>query len=235
MDRIDTLLSEFFKPDAPPKLSERLLGALTTRPACLEKLADRFRIDATERGVARLYPGRGDHGSSARARAHAERARQELREYLAGRRTFFTVAVDLAGIGDFQARVLAEANRIGFGEVDSYAALARRVGHPRAARAVGNALGANPVPVIVPCHRIVRGDGTWGHYAFGGAMKTQLLRLERTTPALIGCTSTRIICRRGCAHEQRVGETNRIVFASVADAASVGYRPCRVCRPPAAA
>ena len=235
MDRIDTLLSEFFKPDAPPKLSERLLGALKTRPAGLEKLADRFRIDATERGVARLYPGRGDHGSSARARAHAERARQELREYLAGRRTFFTVAVDLAGIGDFQARVLAEAGRIGFGEVDSYAALARRVGHPRAARAVGNALGANPVPVIVPCHRIVRGDGTWGHYAFGGAMKTQLLRLERTTPALIGCTSTRIICRRGCAHEQHVGETNRIVFASVADAASVGYRPCRVCRPPAAA
>src|SRR5262252_5294145 len=205
MDRIDTFLSEFFKLDAP------------------------------ERGVARLYPGRGDHGSSARARAHAERARQELREYLAGRRTFFTVAVDLAGIGDFQARVLAEANRIGFGEVDSYAALARRVGHPRAARAVGNALGANPVPVIVPCHRIIRGDGTWGHYAFGGEMKTQLLRLERSTPAIIGCTSTRIVCRRGCAHEQRVRESNRVVFASVEDAASVGYRPCRVCRPSSAA
>lgn len=235
MDRIDTMLEEFFRPDTPPKLSERLLGALKARPTSLEKLADRFRIDATERGVVRLYPGRGDHGGSARARAHAECARQELREYLAGRRTFFTVAVDLRDVGDFQARVLAEASRIQFGEVDSYSALARRVGHPRAARAVGNALGANPVPVIVPCHRIVRGDGTWGHYAFGGAMKTQLLRLERTTPALIGCTSTRIICRRGCAHEQRIGEAHRIVFASVADAASVGYRPCRVCRPPAAA
>jgi hypothetical protein len=58
------------------------------------------------------------------------------------------------------------------------------------------------VPVIVPCHRIIRGDGTWGHYAFGGEMKTQLLRLERSTPAIIGCTSTRIVCRRGCAHEQ---------------------------------
>ena len=205
MDRIDTMLEEFFKPDAPPRLSERLLGRLKARPAGLEKLADRFRIDATERGVVRLHPGRGDHGASARARTHSERARQELREYLAGRRTFFTVAVDLGGVGDFQARVLAEASRIPFGEVDSYSALARRVGHPRAARAVGNALGTNPVPVIVPCHRIVRGDGTWGHYAFGGAMKTQLLRLERTTPALIGCTSTRIICRRGCAHEQRAG------------------------------
>src|SRR5438128_695374 len=146
------------------------------------------------RRVVRLHPGRGDHGATARARAHAERARRELREYLAGRRTFFTVAVDLGGVGEFQSRVLAEALRIPFGEVDSYSALARRVGHPRAARAVGNALGANPVPVIVPCHRIVRGDGTWGHYAFGGAMKTQLLRPERTTPAFIGCTSTPIIC-----------------------------------------
>ncbi len=235
MDRLDTMLEEFFKPDAPPRLSERLLGNLKTRSAGLEKLADRFRIDATDRGVVRLYPGTGDHGATARARAHAERARQEFREYLAGRRTFFTVAVDLEGVGEFQSRVLAQALRIPFGEVDSYSALARRVGHPRAARAVGNALGANPVPVIVPCHRIVRGDGTWGHYAFGGAMKTQLLRLERTTPALIGCTSTRIICRRGCAHEQRIGETNRVVFASVGDATSVGYRPCRVCRPPRAA
>jgi len=235
MDRIDVMLEEFFAPEAPRDLSSRLLGGLRAQRANLEALAEKFRIEATERGVVRLRPGRGVHGASARARGHAERARQELREYLAGRRTFFTVAVDLDGVGDFQARVLAEANRIQFGEVDSYSALARRVGHPRAARAVGNALGANPVPVIVPCHRIVRGDGTWGHYAFGGTMKTQLLRLERTTPALIGCTSTRIICRRGCAHEQRVGEANRIVFASVADAASVGYRPCRVCRPPAAA
>src|SRR5256712_12599600 len=235
MDRIYTMLEEFFKPDAPPGLSERLRGRLKAGPAGFEKLADRFRMDATGGGVVRLHPGRGGQGATARARAHAERARRELRESLAGRRTFFTVAVDLGGVGEFQSRVLAEALRIPFGEVDSYSALARRVGHPRAARPLGNALGANPVPVIVPCHRIVRGDGTWGHYAFGGAMKTQLLRLERTTPALIGCTSTRIICRRGRAHQQRVGEANRVVFASVADAASVGYRPCRVCRPPRAA
>jgi O-6-methylguanine DNA methyltransferase len=235
MDRIDGMLEEFFAPEAPRALTSRLLAGLRTRQADLETLAGRFRIEATERGVARLRLGRGLHGTSARARAHAERARQELGEYLAGRRTFFTVAVDLSGVPAFQASVLAEARRIPFGEVDSYAALARRVGHPRAARAVGNALGANPVPVIVPCHRIIRGDWTWGHYAFGGKMKTQLLRLERSTPTLIGCTSTRIVCRRGCAHEQRVGEANRIVFASVGDAAEVGYRPCRVCRPSPAA
>ena len=103
MDRIDTMLEEFFKPAAPPKLSERLLGGLRTRPAGLEKLAGRFRIEATERGVVRLHPGRGDHGSSARARAHAERARQELREYLAGRRTFFTTGEDESRAWSFRA------------------------------------------------------------------------------------------------------------------------------------
>src|SRR5437870_13873784 len=98
MDRIDTMLEEFFKPDAPPRLSERLLGSLKTGPAGLEKLADRFRIDATDRGVVRLHPGRGDHGATARARHHAERAPQEPREYLAGRRTFFAVATTPRGV-----------------------------------------------------------------------------------------------------------------------------------------
>lgn len=235
MDRIDAMLQEFFAPEAPRALVSRVRRFLRAERVGLEKLVGKFRIEASDRGVVHLCPGRGFHGPSARARALAERAGRELHEYFAGHRTFFTVPVDLTGVGGFQARVLAEASRVPFGEVDSYAALARRVGHPGAARAAGNALGANPVPVIVPCHRIIRGDGTWGHYALGGAMKTQLLRLERSTPAIIGCTATKIVCRRGCAHEQRVREANRVVFAAVEDAAAVGYRPCRVCRPSSAA
>src|SRR3972149_6335075 len=70
-----------------------------------------------------------------------------------------------------------------------------------------------------------------GARPLGGAMKTALLRLERVTPAVVGCTSTRIVCRHGCAAERRVREAHRVVFASVDDARSVGYRPCRVCRP----
>ncbi len=227
---MDTMLREFFtEAIAPRDEVRRLLPKLADGLLTLEPLADRFRIEATDRGVSRLCPGRGVGADSARGRRHAERAREELREYLAGQRTFFSVAVDLAGVPEFQRTVLAEARRIAFGDVESYAELARRIGHPKAARAVGNALGANPVPMIVPCHRIIRGDGTWGHYAFGAEMKTLLLALERSTPALIGCTTTRIVCRRGCAHEQRVGEDKRVVFASVGDARSVGYRPCRVC------
>lgn len=235
MDWLDEALREHFTAGAAPRaLAARTLRHRHNGGGDLARVLDRLQVEATERGVSRITLGRG-HGrratAPAAARRHVEQAREELHEYLAGRRAFFAVPVDLGGVAPFQARVLAEAARIPFGGVASYAALAERVGRPRAARAVGNALGANPVPLIVPCHRVVRGDGTWGHYAFGGRLKTALLRLERDTPALVGCATTRIVCRRGCPHEQRVREDRRVVFASVADAASVGYRPCRVCRP----
>ena len=231
MDTLDTRLREFFAPAAPARLADRLLARLAPPPD-LSKLVTRFAIEASDRGVRRLAYGRGRDVATGRGRRHAGHAREELSEYLAGRRTYFTVPLDLE-VPEFQAKVLAAADRVPFGQVASYSEVARRIGHPRAARAVGNALGANPVPIFLPCHRIVRGDGTWGHYAFGAALKTRLLALERATPALVGSATTRIVCRHGCPHEQRIAEPNRIVFASVADAADVGYRPCRHCRPAA--
>jgi O-6-methylguanine DNA methyltransferase len=231
MDRTDDMLRGLFAVAVPATLSGRVRAALRERAPAVSALADRFHFEATEQGVSRLAYGRGRDMAAGRGRRHVEQARAELAEYLAGRRTFFTVPVDLRGVAGFQDQVLAEARRIPFGAVSSYAALARRIGHPNAARAVGNALGANPVPVLVPCHRVIRGDGTWGHYAFGPALKTRLLALERATPLLVGSTSTRIVCRHGCRNEQRAGENRHVVFASVADAASVGYRPCPVCRP----
>jgi O-6-methylguanine DNA methyltransferase len=229
MNRLDETLRAHFAPVVPPR---GLAAPRRHAGEDLGPLLDRLRVEATARGVARVTLGGGAAAPADRAaRRHAVQAVEELREYLGGRRTFFDVPLDLGGLAPFQARVLAEAARIPFGGVTSYAALAARVGRPRAARAVGNALGANPVPLLVPCHRVVRGDGTWGHYVFGGRLKTALLRLERDTPALVGCTTTRIVCRHGCPHEQRVREDRRVVFASVADAAGVGYRPCRACRP----
>jgi len=98
-------------------------------------------------------------------------------------------------------------------------------------RAVGTALGGNPVAPIIPCHRVIQSDGTLGGYGYGLPLKERLLRLERETPALVGCTTTRILCRRGCRHERRLTEERRIVFASVAEACRAGYRPCATCRP----
>jgi methylated-DNA-[protein]-cysteine S-methyltransferase len=231
MDQLDDLLADFFRPASvsPAGLTARLARAHAQDIAAADPA--RFHLETTDRGLRRVRYGSGrDTAATPGARRHLERARAELAEYLEGHRTYFSVAVDLEGIGDFQGRVLAQAARIPYGETTSYAELARRIGHPRASRAVGNALGANPVPIVIPCHRIVRGDGSWGHYAFGGAMKTALLELERTIPALVGSTTTKIVCRKGCAHEQRIAEANRVVFASVEDARTVGYRPCKVCQ-----
>jgi O-6-methylguanine DNA methyltransferase len=223
------------RPGAPPArrdLGRPLATALGRAPEPLESFADRFHVEATERGLARLSLGRrGRDDIPAAARRHVEQARIELAQYLAGERAFFTVALDLGDMAPFQAKVLVEASRIPFGTVESYAAIARRIRHPGAARAVGNALGANPVPIIVPCHRVIRGDGTWGHYALGGELKTRLLALERATPALVGCPATRVVCLRGCPHQQRIGTDQRVIFALLRDAESAGYRRCRACRP----
>jgi hypothetical protein len=100
-------------------------------------------------------------------------------------------------------------------------------------RAVGTALGENPVPLIVPCHRVGRSDGSLGGYIFGLPVKSGLWSLERRTPVLEGCTSTRIVCRVGCAHGRHMRADRRVVFASVDDACAVGYRPCKVCKPAA--
>src|SRR3989441_5080125 len=86
----------------------------------LEALADRLQIRATDHGIRRLAPGRGGDQTTARGQRHARQARRELREYLAGRRTRFSVAADLRGLPEFRARVLAATRRIPFGHVISY-------------------------------------------------------------------------------------------------------------------
>jgi len=85
---------------------------------------------------------------------------------------------DLAGYGAFGQRVLAEVHRIPRGRVATYGMIARALGSPGATRAVGRALAGNPIPLLVPCHRVVRSDGTLGGYAGGGTLKRLLLEWE---------------------------------------------------------
>ena len=103
---------------------------------------------------------------------------RELDEYFGGRRRAFDLPLDHRLIGGFRADVLAQLPRIGYGATASYADVARAAGHPRAVRAVGTACGANPLPIVVPCHRVVRSDGTPGGYAGGAEAKRLLLALE---------------------------------------------------------
>ena len=231
----DAALAGVMRPAAAQAgAAERIIRGALRRLESLERIRKEFVIDATERGVVAIRPGRHGVATGRVAGRHAEQAREELREYLDARRVYFSVPVDLTPLAPFQRSVLEQAARIPFGETRSYSDLAAAIDRAGASRAVGTALGRNPVPFIVPCHRVLRGDATLGGYAFGLPMKADLLELERTTPVLEGCTSTHIVCRVGCPSLARAREDRHVVFADLADARSVGYRPCRVCRPEAA-
>jgi methylated-DNA-[protein]-cysteine S-methyltransferase len=104
--------------------------------------------------------------------------RRELDEYFDGKRHAFDVAVDVDALPGFQKRVLAELALVPYGEVTTYGGLAGRIGEPRAARAVGGALNRNPVPIILPCHRVVGASGSLTGYAGGLDRKRTLLALE---------------------------------------------------------
>jgi O-6-methylguanine DNA methyltransferase len=234
--RLDELLHDHFAPGAAPDdLAARVLRTARKQAAALDRFETRLGIQATSDGVSLIRTGKLARPETAAGRRLADLARQQIAEYLAGRRGFFTVPVDLSATPAFQRRVLEAARLIPFGEARPYAWIAERIGHPHAVRAVGTALGKNPVPIIVPCHRVWRTDGGLGGYLFGGDVKRRLAELERTTPVLEGSARTRIVCRVGCRRIAQVRPDARIVFASVEDARSVGYRPCDVCAPSSAA
>jgi len=111
----------------------------------------------------------------------AERLRpiaEQMKAYFGGTRSAFDVPVDLSRVTPFQRRVLLATRAVRAGDLASYADIARRIGQPRASRAVGQALGRNPIPIVIPCHRVVASDGSLGGYAGGLAMKKKLLAIE---------------------------------------------------------
>jgi methylated-DNA-[protein]-cysteine S-methyltransferase len=107
-----------------------------------------------------------------------DRIRRELDEYFAGRRREFNLPLDWSLIQGFTRMVLDRTARIPYGKVATYGEVARDIGKPRASRAAGNALGANPIPIVVPCHRVIRSGGVLGNYGGGPERKVQLLELE---------------------------------------------------------
>ena len=113
-----------------------------------------------------------------RAPARLDDTARQLDEYFALRRTAFDVPVDLRLAEGFRRSVIEHLRDIGYGRRESYAEVAAAVGSPRAVRAVGTACAHNPLPVVFPCHRVVRSDGSTGQYVGGAAAKTALLDLE---------------------------------------------------------
>lgn len=154
-----------------------------------------------------------------------------------------SLPVDLRSVTAFQQTILAIAATIPRGEVRPYSWLARVAGRPGASRAVGSTMARNPVPLIVPCHRVVRSDGHIGNYSLGGPEnKWDLLTAEGANPAdlealaasgvrFVGSDSTGIYCFPTCRNARRVTGHHRRLFHSSGEAEAAGYRACRLCRP----
>jgi methylated-DNA-[protein]-cysteine S-methyltransferase len=147
-------------------------------------------VAATEQGLIRVAYAREDHDAVLQHLAdkisprilHAPRrldiAARELDEYFAGTRRDFDIPLDWRLSAGFRSTVLHHLHEIGYGHTASYAAVAKLAGSPKAVRAVGTACATNPLPVVVPCHRVVRSDGAMGGYVGGVEAKHLLLTLE---------------------------------------------------------
>lgn len=153
------------------------------------------------------------------------------------------VPLDLHQLPDFERQVLMKTLEIPRGEVRPYAWVAAELGRPLAVRAVGNALARNPVPFVVPCHRVVRSDGRIGNYGAGGpTAKRQILEfegmdtseLERLPTAGVrftGSDTTHIFCYPSCRNARRTSPVHTVTWRTAVEARRAGYRACKVCRP----
>jgi methylated-DNA-[protein]-cysteine S-methyltransferase len=165
-------------------------GALDVAYRTIDSPVGSLLLAATETGIARVAFASEGHDAvleslAARisprilhAPARLDEAAFELDEYFAGRRTAFDLPLDLRLARGFRLTVLEHLRAIGYGRTESYTAVAAAAGSPRAVRAVGSACATNPLPVVVPCHRVLRSDGGLGGYLGGLEAKRTLLALE---------------------------------------------------------
>jgi methylated-DNA-[protein]-cysteine S-methyltransferase len=150
--------------------------AVTPRGLAYVGFEDEERDELLERFAHELSPRVLDHPAA------TDEVRRQLDEYFAGERTRFDLKLDRRLMRGIARDVLQATARVPFGRTTTYGQLATRIGRPRASRAVGNALGSNPIPIVVPCHRVLRAGGDVGGYAGGPERKRRLLRLEGVLP-----------------------------------------------------
>jgi methylated-DNA-[protein]-cysteine S-methyltransferase len=198
---IDDLTPELVRAFPAPtaelsRLQERLAaaaqrdGILDVAYRTIDSPVGPLLLAATAEGLIRVAYASEDHDAVLQALAmrisprilHApdrvDAAARELGEYFAGHRRRFDLPLDLRLAAGFRRTVLSHLPEIGYGHTATYAAVAQLAGRPRAVRAVGTACATNPLPVVVPCHRVVRSDGSVGGYLGGPAAKRTLLALE---------------------------------------------------------
>jgi O-6-methylguanine DNA methyltransferase len=244
---------------APPGLAHTTLVAvgLADDYAVIDSPIGPLRVAWNGRGVSAVEGAADDAAFETRFHARTGRRARRLKALpadlarkmerrLAGDR-HNRIDLDLRGASEFERAVWMKALEIPRGEVRPYGWIAAEIGRPKAVRAVGTALGHNPVPLIVPCHRVVRSDGMLGQYSLGGPQnKRTILADEGLDPdemeararagiRYFGSDTTKIYCLPTCHDARRVTERHLQLFHSAREASTRGYRPCLHCRPMTAA
>ena len=185
-------MSERAAADAASRLAERAAaeGLADVSYTAADSPFGSLLVAATRRGLVRLAIPEEEIDSVlerlarrvspriVQAPAPLDPVRRELEEYFAGRRRGFELPLDWSLIGPFGRKVLRVTSAIPYGGVLSYAEVAAEAGSPRGSRAAGNALGSNPIPIVIPCHRVLRSGGALGGYGGGVERKRWLLELE---------------------------------------------------------
>lgn len=182
--------------EAQRRLRERLVvaadaeGVLDVAYRTVDTPVGPLLLAATEHGLVRVAYAREGNDAVLQsladkvsprilaAPARLDPVAREVEEYFTGRRKRFDVPLDLRLASGFRLGVLTHLSDIAYGHTESYAQVAAAAGNPRAVRAVGTACASNPLPLVVPCHRVVRSDGTFGGYVGGPEAKRTLLTLE---------------------------------------------------------
>jgi O-6-methylguanine DNA methyltransferase len=231
----------------PDEFVERVLTRGTDRLFTCDSPLGELYVGVSQRGVrlvgkvtspeefVRRYRERFDRLLSWGTDESTRRLAERVAAALAGEKV--EVPTDLSGTTAFQRRVLEVVKSIPRGEVRPYTWVAREAGSPRASRAVGMVMTKNPVPLLIPCHRVVKNDGTTGQYAFGSEEKVGLLEGEGVPveelagSPYLATPTTGIFCHATCPNARRIKPENRRRFRSAEAAANAGYRPCKACRP----
>jgi O-6-methylguanine DNA methyltransferase len=255
---IEAALSTLAEP-APARLGHATLVAvgLADDYAVIDSPIGPLRVAWNGRGVSSVDGAPDDRAfeqgffartgrRAARVPSLPPRLARAVERRLAGDRRA-RIELDLRGTTEFEQAVWLKALEIPRGEVRPYGWIAAEIGRPKAVRAVGTALGHNPIPLIVPCHRVVRTDGFIGQYSLGGpANKRTILTAEGADPdgleglaragvRYIGSDTTHVFCLPTCHDARRVTARHERRFRSSDEAFGAGYRPCRHCRPVAVA
>lgn len=219
---INTTIGRLLVADGPRGLLAVKYLDSSDRTSALKDL--RMRFDLEE-----------DPATAARIADEIERFLRGDVEAVAHRR------IDLSLVAsDFQRRALRRLRSVPPGSVVTYAALAEAIGAPSSQRAIGNTMASNPLPIYVPCHRVIKSDGTIGNYGGGVERKLKLLgaegfraehgdRLPGT--AVYGHWASRIFCRPACTSVRRASRKRWLIFGDAAHARGVGMRACKICRP----